>query len=186
MGGFDALMRTLLAGAACVLALGVAACSHDYSPPASATTPAPLTGEHTQLNPSADLKSAGVAMDPIAPGTKAAAGVVLPITGGTVSLDTLEGLVRQGGGLRYTGSGKTVDLTEIQINTSAKQLSANVGGSFMPVMDVQLATVNQTGNLVQADVTLTLSADGAQALGIAGLQPGMTMGTGVIQAKAGQ
>jgi hypothetical protein len=180
-------MRTLLAVALCVLALGAAACSHDYSPPASATTPAPLTGEHTQLNPSPELKSAGVTVDAIAPGTKAAAGVVLPITGGTVSLDTLQGLIHQGGGLRYTGNGKTVDLTQIQINTAAKQLSANVdGASFMPVMDVQLATVNQTGDLVQADVTLTLSSAGAQALGLDGLQPGMTMGTGVIQAKAGQ
>lgn len=144
--GFDRLMRTPLAVAVCVLALGAAACSHDYSPPASATTPAPLTGEHT-----------------------------------------LQGLIHQGGGLRFTGSGKTVDLTQVQINTAAKQLSANVdGATFMPVMDVQLATVNQTDNLVQAGVTLTLSSGGAQALGLDGLQPGMTVGTGVIQAKAGQ
>jgi hypothetical protein len=180
-------MRTLLAGAVCVLALGAAGCSHDYSPPASATTPAPLTGEHTQLNPSAELKGAGVTMDAIAPGTKAAAGVVLPITGGTVSLDTLQGLIHEGGGLRYTRNGRAVELTQIQINTAAEQLSANVNGSsFLPVMDVKIDTVNQTGNLVQASVTLTLNSGGAQVLGLDGLQAGMPMGTGVIQAKAGQ
>jgi hypothetical protein len=178
-------MRPLLAGAVCVLALGVAACDHDYSPPASATTPAPLVGVHTQINPSADLASAGVKMDAIAPATKATAGVVLPITGGTVNVETLEGNITLGGGLKYTGKNKSVDLTSIQINTSAKQLSAAVDGQLTPVMDVQLATINQTGALVQADVTFTLSSGGAEALGIDGLTPGMTMGTGVIQAKAG-
>jgi hypothetical protein len=178
-------MRILLAAAVCVLALGAAACDHDYSPPATATTPAPLTGIHMQINPSPELKGAGVTMDAIAPATKAAAGVVLPITGSTVNLDTLEGLITLDGGLRYTGKGTTVDMTQMQVNTSAQQLSATVGGTLAPVMDVKLATVNQTGALVQADVTLTLSSQGAQALGIDGLQPGMTMGTGVIQAKAG-
>jgi hypothetical protein len=179
-------MRMLLAAAGCALALGATACGdHDYSPPASATTPAPLTGVHTQIAPSGALKGAGVKIGAIAPATSASTGVVLPITGGSVDVDTLAGTVEQGGGLKYTAKSKTVELTDIVIDTSAKQLSANVGGTETPVMDLQLGPVNQTGTAIEADVTLTLNSDGEQALGIADLKSGMPMGTGVIQAKAG-
>jgi hypothetical protein len=100
-------------------------------------------------------------------------------------LDTLAGTIQQGGGLKYTGKDKTAELTAILIDTSAKQLSADIGsGGDVPVMDLQLGPLNQTGGMIQADVTLTLTSDGEQALGIDGLKSGMTMGTGVIQAKA--
>jgi hypothetical protein len=180
-------MRSLLAAGACALALGASACGgHDDSPPATAATPAPLTGVHTQITPSGALKGAGVTLGAIAPATSGSTGVVLPITGGSVNLDTLAGTIQQGGGLKYTGKGKTAELTAILIDTSAKQLSADVGsGGDVPVMDLQLGPLNQTGGMIQADVTLTLTSEGQQALGIDGLKSGMTMGTGVIHATAG-
>lgn len=176
-------MKRLLAGAVSVLALGATACSHDYSPPASATTPAPLTGVHTEFRPSGDL--AGVKVSPVAPGASAGGAIVLPITGGTVSLNTLEGTIEQGGGLKYQAGGTTVELTQMVINTGAKQVSANVGGLLTPVMDLELGPVQQTGSTAQADVTYKLNSAGEQALGLGGLTSGMTVGTGVIQAKAG-
>jgi hypothetical protein len=177
-------MKRLLAVAAC--ALGVAACGSSDDDGASASaTPQPLTGVHTQITPSGALKSAGVKMAAVAPGTSGSTGVVLPITGGSVNLQTLAGTVEQGGGLQYTGGGKSAELEGIVIDTTSKQLTAQVAGANTPVMNLQLGPLNQTGSNIQADVTFTLTSQGQQALRIDGLQPGMTMGTGVIQAKAG-
>jgi hypothetical protein len=178
-------MRTLLAGAVCVLALGATACGGDDNATAASATPTPLTGVHTQITPSGALKSAGVKMAAIAPGTSGSSGVVLPITGGSVNLQTLAGTVEQGGGLQYTGGGKTAELSGIVIDTTSKQMTAQVDGANTPVMNLQLGPLNQTGSAIQADVTFTLTSQGQQALRIDGLKSGMTLGTGVIQAKAG-
>ena len=76
-------------------------------------------------------------------------------------------------------------LNGIVIDTTSKQMTAQVGRANMPVMNLQLGPLNQTGSAIQADVTLTLTSQGAQAMHIDGLKSGMTMGTGVIQATAG-
>jgi hypothetical protein len=179
-------MKKLLATAACALALGVGACgSSDDNGSSASATPSPLTGVHTQIAPSGSLASAGVKMSAIAPGTTGSTGVVLPITGGSVNLDTLAGTVEQGGGLQYSGGGKSAELTGIVIDTTSKQMTAQVQGANTPVMNLQLGPLNQTGSTIQADVTFTLTSQGAQAIRVDGLTSGMTMGTGVIQAKAG-
>jgi hypothetical protein len=175
-------MKTLLAAVVCAVAFVAAGCGSDDD---TSTASSALTGVHTQIAPSGALKGAGVTMRAVAPGTTGSTGVVLPITGGSVNLQTLAGTVEQGGGLEYTGGGKTAQLTGIVIDTTSKQLTAQVEGANTPVMSVQPGPLNQTGSVVQADVTLTLTDQGAQALRIDGLKAGMTMGTGVIQAKAG-
>jgi hypothetical protein len=190
--GFHALMKRVLVLALTAVALGAAACGgdDDEAPASTPSGTSPLTGVHTQLNPTSAVKAAGTTTGAVAPATSGSGGIVLPIDGGEVNTESLAGTVEHGGGLRYSAGGKSAEVTDIVIDTTSKQLTGEVGGSKQAVMDVELGPVNQTGAVIQADITLKLTSGGADALNSAlggdRLSSGMTVANGVIQAKTQQ
>jgi hypothetical protein len=192
------LMFSLAAIVAVGLALGLAACGDDDDETEAATTaPATLTltGEATTVV--LDEGTAGVLADnnvsvaPIDPATASDEGIAFPITGGVVEADTLGGSIEHSGGLTFSAGGTDLDLTDFVINTVAGTLSATAGDDQVVIMDVDLSGLERSddaGTIVLENITLTLSADGADALndtfGVTIFSEGLAIGTATVRATA--
>jgi hypothetical protein len=139
------MLRSLAALAtAAMLALGAAACGDDDSS-AAASAPKPvaqidsLSGRATEVALDAGFVEALDTLDltpaPIAAGKITKAGVArFPITGGNVTYyepgsvaPFVQGEIdHDGSGLRLTGSGKTVELTDFLVDPGASALTGKV------------------------------------------------------------
>jgi hypothetical protein len=140
------MLRSLAALAtAAMLALGAAACGGDDSSAAAASAPKPVTqidslsGRATEVALDAGFVEALDSLDltpaPIGAGKITKAGVArFPITGGNVTYyepgsvaPFVQGEIdHDGSGLRLTGGGKTVELTDFDVDPGASVLTGKV------------------------------------------------------------
>jgi hypothetical protein len=139
------------------------------APLASAATPNPIASGSTTLTINSGFnnkaKKAGIKITAIKPakikGTKA----TFAVTGGSVEATTGAGTITHSGGLKIKWGKKSVSLKAFEINTTAKSLTASVGGK-----KVKLATLGGLssarlgfGNSISAK-NVKLTSAGANAL----------------------
>lgn len=194
------LRLPLAAALVAALSLGLVACGDDDDDAAEATTTEAasaltLTGEVTTL--SLDSGTAQVLADnsievaPIDPATAGDDGIGFPITGGEVDSETLAGTIDHSGGLMFSAGGTDLELTDFVIDTAAGTLTATAGGAQVPILDVDLSNLQRSddmGTIVLEDISVTLSAEGAQALndtfGVELFTEGLAIGDVTVRATA--
>ena len=149
-----------------------------------------LTGGATTvtLDPAAAgaLQSLGITAAPIG-----ADSLAFPITGGKLDAKTFAGTISHSGGISLTKGSTSVALTDFQIAINdAPQLSALVGGTRVPILDVDLSGLktNLSGGtitLTGATLKLTAAAAGAlnQAFGTTAFTEGLTLGSAAVRAN---
>jgi hypothetical protein len=108
-----------------------------------------------------------------------------------VDAQTFTGLIRHSGGLSLTKGPTRVELTRFDIGIDGTtQLTALVGGSRVPILDLDLAGLTQ--NIDGLDVTLgnvpaTLTAQAAaalnQAFGTTAFSEGLLLGVATVRAE---
>lgn len=194
------LRAPLLLALVAALALGAAACGDDDDDSAAATTAAPTTltlnGESTSLTldpaTAAVLEDNKVAVAPVAPAAVEAGAIAFPITGGSVEAENLAGTIDHSGGLEFIAGGTSLEATEFVIDTVAGTLTATVGGSQVPLLNVDLTALQRSddaGTIVLEGITTTLTAEAATALndtfGVMLFEEGLSIGDVVVRATAG-
>lgn len=138
------------------------------------------------------LASQGIVPGLIAPASANSDGsLAFPITRGRVDAQTFTGLIRHSGGLSLTKGQTRVELTRFDIGIDGTpQLTALVGGSRVPILDLDLAGLTQ--NIDGLDVTLgnvraTLTAQAAaalnQAFGTTAFSEGLLLGVATVRAE---
>jgi hypothetical protein len=129
--------------AAAMLALMVAA------PFASAAAPSPLSSGATTLTLNKALvknaKKAGIKITPFKPSKIKGIKATFPVTGGELELPTGAGTVAHSGGLKIKWGKKSVALKSFTISTTAKSLSAKIGGKTVKVGTLVGASVARLG-----------------------------------------
>ena len=182
--------RPAAIGVIAVAALSVAACGSSSSSSttktstaakSSTTTTAPSTsapatvvGHSTvvTVNPAitTDLKNAGITVAAVAPATTKTHNTILtfPTNGGQIVAATVTGTVTDTGGLTFSHNGKSVKLTNFIVDTSTKQLTAEVGGTREPIFDLNLASLKHAsaphGTVVASGIKLTVTSQAASTL----------------------
>jgi hypothetical protein len=172
-----------------------AAASSSTTTTSSATTsasgPATVIGQSTAVyvNPAITtaLKHAGITVAAVAPATAKAGktALVFPVSGGQIVVATLAGTVDDTGGLTFSHDGKSVKLTSFIVDTSTKQLTAEVGGKRVAIFDLNLASLKRASGphatVVASDIKLTVTPQVASALnsglGVSTFKGGHTFGT---------
>ena len=176
-------------------AFGLAACgssssstTKSSSTPAATSSSAPATviGRSTSVvvNPAitAALKHADITIAAVPPASaKTHTLLIFPTSSGQIATATVTGTVYDTGGLTFSHAGKSVKLTNFVVNTSTKQLTAEVGGQQVVVFDLNLASLKRAtgpnGTVVGSDIKLTTSPQLASSL---------NSGLGVTTFKGGQ
>ena len=183
--------RLTVIGVIAAAALGVAACGSSSSsstkssssavatstttPSAtSASAPATVVGHSTVLtvNPAitAALKKAGITVAAVPPATTKTHNTILtfPATSGQIIVTTVVGTVDNTGGLTLSHNGKTVKLTNFIVNTSTKQLTAEVNGQRVAIFNLNLASLKRLsapkGTVIASDIKLTTTQQLASSL----------------------
>ncbi|HET9506828.1 MAG TPA: hypothetical protein VFO81_02695 [Gaiellaceae bacterium] len=138
------------------------------------------------------LASQGIVPGLIAPASANSDGsLAFPITRGRVDAGTFAGLIRHSGGLSLTKGSTRVELTRFDIGIdSSPQLTALVGGSRVPILNLDLSGLTQ--DVDGLDVTLgnvraTLTAQAAaalnQAFGTTAFSEGLLLGVATVRAE---
>ncbi len=188
-------------GVIAVAALGVAACGSSSSSSkasgrttfrtssttSSASAPVMVIGRSTSVivNPAitAELKHAAITITAVAPATTKTHKTVLifPANDGQIVVATVAGTVDDTGGLTFSHDSKSVKLTTLIVDTTTKQLTAEVGGQRVALFDLNLASLKRAsgpkGTVVASDIKLTVTSQAASTL---------NSGLGVSTFKAGQ
>jgi hypothetical protein len=122
-----------------VVGLALAGCSSSKSSNNTVT----LTGKETILTvgpvTTESLRVAGVKIDAVAPATPTSSGgISFPITGGSVKQETLEGQIKQSGGMTLTAStGKSMTVLNPVIDAATGVMSAQVNGTTTEVLQAK-------------------------------------------------
>jgi hypothetical protein len=153
----------------------------------SASAPVPVIGRSTSVavNPAitAALKHADVTIAAVPPASTKTHNtlVIFPTTGGQIVTATVTGTIQDTGGLTFTHAGKSVKMTNFVVNTSTKQLTAEVGGQQVAVFDLNLASLKRAsgpkGTVVASNIKLVPTPQLASSL---------NSGLGVNTFKGGQ
>ncbi len=115
-----------------------------------------------------------------------------PITGGKVAAATLAGDVRHSGGISLTAGGTRVELTNFDIDTAERTLSANVTGvaGKVAILSLDLSAIQRTdgdGTVTVADVPARLTKASADALnaafGVTAFTEGLQLGVATIRGE---
>jgi hypothetical protein len=160
----QATIQTRQRGALWAMALGaVLAFALVQAPGASA---AKLAGGNTTLSINkgvADaLQSNGIKVAPLKPGEVTKKGVAFPITGGDLKTGKkVEGKINHSGGLRFSGGGSSLELTDFRVALGKKNtLVAKAGKAKVKVFSLELAKakvgkkgIDTTINGVRAELT---------------------------------
>ncbi len=185
--------RPAAIGVIALAALGVAACGSSSSSSTTKTSTAPKSSTTTTTTAapstsasatvvghstvvtvnsaiSAELKKAGITVAAVAPATTKTHNTILtfPATGGKIVVATVVGTVDDTGGLTFSHNGKSVKLTNFIVDTNTKQLTAEVGGTRVPLFDLNLASLKHAsaphGTVVASDIKLTVTSQAASTL----------------------
>lgn len=184
-----------------VVALGVAACGSSSSSSTTtsstpttttpASAPVAVAGRSTVVvvNPATAqaLKQNAITVTPIAPAS-AKTGLVFPVSGGQIVVASLAGTVDHTGGLSFSHSGKSVQLTSFIINTTTKQLTALAGGQRVPILNLDLAALKRASGpnstVIASNIKLTLTSQAATALnsglGVSIFKAGLPFGVATL------
>lgn len=184
-----------------VVALGVAACGSSSSSSTTtsstpttttpASAPVAVAGRSTVVvvNPATAqaLKQNAITVTPIAPAS-AKTGLVFPVSGGQIVVASLAGTVDHTGGLSFSHSGKSVQLTSFIINTTTKQLTALAGGQRVPILNLDLAALKRASGpnstVIAKNIKLTLTSQAATALnkglGVSIFKAGLPLGVATL------
>ena len=141
---------------------------------AATSAPATVVGRSTVLtvNPkiTTKLKNAGITVAAVAPATTKTHKTVFafPTTGGQIAIATVTGTVNDTGGLTFSHNGKSVKLTNFIVDTSTKQLTAEVNGKREPIFALNLASLKHVsaphGTVVASNIKLTVTSQAANTL----------------------
>ena len=141
---------------------------------AATSAPATVVGRSTVLtvNPkiTTKLKNAGITVAAVAPATTKTHKTVFafPTTSGQIVVATVTGTVNDTGGLTFSHSGKSVKLTNFIVDTSTKQLTAEVNGKREPIFALNLASLKHVsaphGTVVASNIKLTVTSQAANTL----------------------
>lgn len=139
------------------------------APLASAATPNPISSGTTTLTINSGFnkkaKKAGITVTAVKPAKLKGAKATFTVTGGQIEATTGAGTVTHGGGLKIKWGKKSVALRAFEINTTAKSLTAKVGGKkvkLATLAGLSSARLGFGNSLVAKKVKLT--AAGANAL----------------------
>jgi hypothetical protein len=190
---FD-LRRLSAHGVVVVAALAVAACgggsktstttssgtlatTTSSSAPATTTSTsarATVIGRSTSvvLSPAitAALKHADITVTALAPASSKTHNTLLifPAAGGQIVTATGTGTIDNIGGLTFSHAGKSVTVTSLIVNTSAKQVIAEVGRKQVTAFDLNLASLKRAsrpkGTVVASGIKLTTTPQLASSL----------------------
>jgi hypothetical protein len=137
------------------------------------------------INPEMDklLKENEIAVSAVAPATYHKT-LVWPISGGQIRAASVSGTIEHTGGVKLSHAGKSVTLTSFITNTSAKQVSAVVGGQRIPVFDINTSSETRHsatgGAIVVGGLTFTVTEQAANAvnsaLGVSAFKKGQIFG----------
>ena len=178
-GGLGVIAAAVLSVAACgssssssTTKTGTAANSSTTT--AATSAPATVVGRSTVLtvNPkiTTKLKNAGMTVAAVAPATTKTHKTVFafPTTGGQIVVATVTGTVNDTGGLTFSHNGKSVKLTSFIVDTSTKQLTAEVNGKREPIFALNLASLKHVsaphGTVVASNIKLTVTSQAANTL----------------------
>jgi hypothetical protein len=115
-----------------------------------------------------------------------------PITGGKVNARTLAGDVRHSGGISLTKGATRVELTNFDIDTAERTLSANVTGvsGKVAILSLDLSAIERTdadGTVTVANVPARLTKPAADALnaafGVTAFAEGLQLGVATIRGE---
>ncbi len=115
-----------------------------------------------------------------------------PITGGKVNAETLAGDVRHSGGISLTAGATRVELTNFDIDTAERTLSANVTGvrGKVAILSLDLGAIQRTdgeGTVTVANVPARLTKAAADALnaafGVTAFAEGLQLGVATIRGE---
>jgi hypothetical protein len=200
--------RLTTIGVVAAAVLGVAACGSSSSSSTKSTSTAPATSATTSGTPSATtsgsapaavigrstsvvvnpaitaaLKHADITIAAVSPASTKTHKTLLifPTSSGQIATATVTGTVNDTGGLTFSHAGKSVKLTNFVVNTSTKELTAEVGGQQVVVFDLNLASLKRAsgpkGTVVASNIKLTTTPQLASSL---------NSGLGVTTFKGGQ
>lgn len=185
------LKRSAGAGLAAVLMAGAA-------PAVSHAATVDLGGGATtlKLTPKAAkaLDGLGVAVSPTKPAKAGKAGIAFPVTGGRIDPATAAGTIRHSGGLRLKAGRTTVRLSDFNVNTVNKGVTAKVNGgkrlkAFVVVLGKARISRDGLGTVVR-NVDVHLSTPGANALnkafGTRALKGRLKLATAVVKTTPSQ
>jgi hypothetical protein len=190
--------RPLAALAVAILALAATACGSSHSTIAVHTTATTVSGTPTTalvavagrntsvvLNPETLtlLREHEITVSAVAPASYQKT-LVWPISGGQISAATISGTIDQTGGVKLSHSGKSVALTSFITSTSAKQVTAIVGGQRIPVFDINTSSETRRsetgGAIVVGGLGFTVTEQAANAvnsaLGVSAFKQGQVFG----------
>jgi hypothetical protein len=179
------------------VAIGAVACGDEDDDASTATEAATLTltGEGTTLVLDADtagvLTQNGVDVAPVAPAAAGDDGITFPITGGEVDSESLAGAIDHSGGLVFSAGETDLELTDFVIDTEAGTLTATVGEDQVPILNVDLASLERSdddGTIVLTEISTTLTQEAADALnttfGVDIFEAGLPIGQVTVRATA--
>jgi len=115
-----------------------------------------------------------------------------PITGGKVNAETLAGDVRHSGGISLTAGATRVELTNFDIDTAERTLSANVTGipGKVAILSLDLSAIRRTDGedtVTVANVPARLTKPAADALnaafGVTAFAEGLQLGVATIRGE---
>lgn len=115
-----------------------------------------------------------------------------PITGGKVVAETLAGAVRHSGGISLTRGSTRVELTNFDIDTAERTLSANVTGvqGKVAILSLDLSAIQRTdaeGSVTVANVPARLTKAAADALnaafGVTAFTEGLQLGVATVRGE---
>jgi hypothetical protein len=138
-------------------------------PIASAATPNPIASGTTTLTINAKLlksaKKSGIKITAVKPAKIKGSKATFAVTGGEVEATTGAGTVTHSGGLKIAMGKKSVTLKSFTVSTSAKSLSAKIGGKTVKVATLTGVSATRLGfgNGITAK-SVKLTSAGASAL----------------------
>ncbi|HEY0280428.1 MAG TPA: hypothetical protein VGC32_19345 [Solirubrobacterales bacterium] len=136
---------------------------------ASAATPNPIASGTTTLTMNAKLlksaKQAGIKITAVKPAKIKGSKATFAVTGGEIEAATGAGSISHSGGLKITWGKKSVTLKSFTVSTSAKSLSAKVGGKTIKIASLSGVSATRVGfgNGIAAK-KVKLTSAGANAL----------------------
>jgi hypothetical protein len=136
---------------------------------ASAATPNPIASGTTTLTLNAKLlksaKAAGIKITPVKPAKLKGSKAIFAVTGGEIEATTGAGKVTHSGGLKIAWGKKSVTLKAFTVSTSAKSLSAKIGGKETKIASLTGVSATRVGfgNGITAK-SVKLTSTGAKAL----------------------
>jgi hypothetical protein len=118
-------------------------------PIASAATPNPIASGTTTLTINAKVlksaKKAGIKITAVKPAKIKGSKATFTVTGGEIEATTGAGTVTHSGGLKITWGKKSVTLKSLTVSTSAKSLSAKIGGKTVKVATLTGVSATRLG-----------------------------------------